>query len=134
MNLPSIAKHEEAIENLLDRNGKSDTLRAAQDGGIDSKDLSRLIDQGSAAVAGIDGRIGLQRAMFVEFPISREDAGGHGKFETRRIPNGEQSIPLIDFFGTRALKVRTRSCWKLEERKIRSIRIFRLGHRILSAI
>ena len=80
MQLPSITKHEEAIENLLDWNGKTDTLGAAQDGGIDSKDLSRLIDQRSAAVAGIDGRIGLQCAMFVELPISGEDAGGHGKF------------------------------------------------------
>src|SRR5258708_9668694 len=133
MQLLCTAKRKEAIENLLDWNGKTDTLRAAQDGGIDSKDLSRLIDQGSAAVAGIDGRIGLQRAMFVEFPISREDAGGHGKFETRRIPNGEQSIPLIDCFGTRALKVRTRSCCKLEQRQIGSIRIFRLRHRILCA-
>jgi len=80
MQLLSMAKHEEAIENLLDWNSKTDTLRAAQDGGIDSKDLSRLINQRSAAIAGIDGRIGLQCAMFVEFPISREDAGGHGKF------------------------------------------------------
>jgi hypothetical protein len=63
--LLSIAKHEEAIENLLDWNGKTDTLRAAQDGGIHSKNLSRLIHQWSAAVTGIDGRIGLQRAMFV---------------------------------------------------------------------
>src|ERR1700730_2739673 len=80
MQLPSITKHEEAIENLLDWNGKTDTLRAAQDSGIYSKDLSRLIDQRSAAVAGIDGCIGLKCAMFVEFPISRENAGGDGKF------------------------------------------------------
>ena len=58
--LPSIAEHEKAVENLLDWDGKADTLRAAQDGGIDPQDLSRLIDQRSAAVPGIDGRIGLQ--------------------------------------------------------------------------
>jgi hypothetical protein len=37
------AKREEAFENLLDWNGKADTLRADQDGGIDSKDLSRQV-------------------------------------------------------------------------------------------
>jgi hypothetical protein len=80
MQLPSVTKHEEAIEYLLNWNGKTDTLRAAQDGGIYPKDLSRLIDQGSAAVAGIDGRIGLKCAMFIEFAITGENAGGHGKF------------------------------------------------------
>src|SRR5690606_10724469 len=68
----------DATRHILHRYRKPDALRAQQHCGVDSDDFTDLGNQGPAAVAGVDRRVGLQVAAIAFLSVAGEDACGDG--------------------------------------------------------
>src|SRR5262249_39407444 len=85
----------------IDRNSEADALIAAaaigQDGGVDSDQLAQRVDQRSAGVARIDGRIGLDEVFIVlDAEISAahgaDNPQGHRLADSERVADRERKI------------------------------------------
>ena len=90
----------------IHRHRKADTLVAArtagQNRGVDADQFAAIVDQRSAGVAGIDGRVGLDEVFIVfdsQFRAtgSADDSHGHGLSHAIGIADGEHASPTSSF-------------------------------------
>ena len=86
--------------------GETDAFVAAalgEDEGVDANEVAFGVDEGSAAVAGVDGGVGLD----VDHGViganltgdGADDAHGDGVFEAEGAAEGEDDLALADFVG-----------------------------------
>ena len=93
----------------VDRHGEPEAGEGAGGGGdllVDADDLVAGVDQRSARVAGVDGRIGLQSVgdhgavgRLQVAPHAGDDAGGHREVETERVADGDHRLAHHDLAG-----------------------------------
>jgi len=88
------------------RGGEADAFVATalgQDEGVDANEVAVGVDEGSAAVAGIDGGVGLEVDHGVIGPDltgdGADDAHGDRIFEAEGAAEGEDDLALADFVG-----------------------------------
>src|SRR5207237_570047 len=86
----------------VDRHGKADAVITTRAGGnrrIYPDDLTRKIDQRSAAVAGVDGRVRLQKIFTFRqagaAPFGADDSGGDCCIQAKRA--ADRQDPVSDF-------------------------------------
>ena len=83
---------------LVDRHRKPDVAGARADGGVDADDLAAAVDERAAAVAEVDGRVGLDvvvEAVVEQLPADvADDADGDRVLVGERIAN--RAHPLAD--------------------------------------
>ena len=86
----------------VDGDGEADALVAAgvgRNGRVDADDLAVEIHQRAAAVAGIDGRVGLDEILAVgdadAASLGADDAGRDGAFQSEGLAEGQH--PIADF-------------------------------------
>lgn len=72
--------------------------------------LAAFVDQGAAAVAGVDRRVGLQHdlAGVLVLAVAGKDAGGDGVAQSHRVADGEHLVALAQaaVFGRRSQRRR----------------------------
>src|SRR5262249_23994308 len=90
----------------VDGDGESDAdvaAATAEDRRVDADDLALGVEQGTAGVAGIDGRVGLDEVVvgpLVDVPADgADDADGDRVLEAERVADGDD--PLADTEGVR---------------------------------
>ena len=82
------------------RKTDADVALRSQNGGVDADDRAVRIQQRAAAVAGVDGGVGLDQAfqlrVFLGLQASVEradDARSQGSFESEGVADGEHFLP-----------------------------------------
>src|SRR5262245_25160154 len=88
----------------VDGNSKTDPLRRQNHRRIDAYDLAQGIDQGTAGVAGVERRVGLDHVVDQPSRFGAEratkgadDAGGDAVLKTVRIANGDGELADANF-------------------------------------
>ena len=88
------------------RDGKTDSLAAAGSGvnhGVDARDIAIRVQQRPAAIAGVDGRVGLNissRLTGIQLARGRADeTHGESIFEAERTAEREDDLPLFEGVG-----------------------------------
>ena len=87
----------------IHRDGEADSLREGYNGRIDSDHLAVQIDEGPAAVSGVDRRIGLEESVKIhvfrmDAPVfRRNDPDGHGMLQSVRIAYRDDPLPDLGF-------------------------------------
>ena len=80
----------------VDRDRKPDPLTGGDDGGVDAHDLPLQVDQGAAAVAGVDGGVGLDEVVIgarADHPaFGADDSGGHRLFQSEGTSDGHHPV------------------------------------------
>ena len=81
----------------VDRDREANALCAARDGAVDADHLAPLVDQRPAAVARVDGRVGLDEVLVVREahvgpPCGTDDARGHGVVEAEGVADGQDFL------------------------------------------
>ena len=91
---------------VVHRDGEADAVvstAAGGDGGVDADHFSPQVDERTAAVAGIDGRVGLQIALtFVDARVAAfgtDDAGRDGCADVEGVPQSEDPITDLHFIA-----------------------------------
>jgi hypothetical protein len=114
------ARHTAAVPQLLDdalgevdRDGETDPLAAGNDGRVDAHHFAPHVEQGAAAVAGVDGGIGLDEIVVWTrsdgAALGTDDAGGDGLLKTEGTAHGHdplsygQGIRIPQFQGGEAI-------------------------------
>ena len=95
----------------IDGDGEPKTLGIANDGCVDTNDLSLLVQEGATGVARIDRCIRLQEAdsligdahLAAGSPCSTENANRDGVIQTQGIPNGDRPFPWLEAIGVTQL-------------------------------
>jgi hypothetical protein len=101
--LNQFAKHE---LRRIARNGKTDALRAHDDGGVDADDFATRRNERAARIAGIERGIGLDHvldqapgARAQRAAERRDHAGCHRRFEAERIADRDNELSSMQSFG-----------------------------------
>src|SRR3974390_634318 len=114
-NLPAVhvALGPELVVNVLRHiagNGKTQSFAATglgEDEGVDADHTSVDVDQRAAAVARIDGRVGLNvggRVLVAHLPRRRTyHTHGHGVFQALRTAKGKYDLSLLEVVRVREL-------------------------------
>ena len=88
----------------VDRNREADALVAAGgagDGGVEADDFAAEIHERAAAVAGVDGRVGLNEVLPAELAVAQievvpafgaDDAAGDALAEAERAADGQHEV------------------------------------------
>src|ERR671911_2884299 len=92
-------REDDAAERARDGDGEAYTLRAADDGRVDTDDPGRGVGQRAARVAGVDRRVGLDHVLYKPAalapdgtPEGADDASGHAPLEAERVPYGDDEL------------------------------------------
>jgi hypothetical protein len=85
------------FEHDIDGDGKSYTFGIVQDHGIDPQYVSKIVDEGTSAVAGIDGRVYLQISFITVdlFPVCGENPGSHGIAQSHGAADGINDLARL---------------------------------------
>ncbi len=97
----------------VDRDRKPDPLAGGDDGRVDAHDLPLQVDQGAAAVAGVDGGVGLDEIVIgtgADHPaLGADDSRGHRLFQSEGTSDGHHPVAhlqIIRISQFEGLKVR----------------------------
>ena len=116
LNADGTARHLAVLDDLVvdlrrgvDGQGETDALvppRGGGDGRVDANHFAANVQQRAAAIAGVDGRIGLKEVLIlgaaaVGDVASRgaDDAGGHGILKVERRPDGHRPVSHLHRIG-----------------------------------
>ena len=88
----------------VDRDREADALGVARDRSVDADDVTARVEQRTATVARIDGRVGLDEIVdgvaVIELDLAahrRDDAAGHGvRVGPQRAPDGDRQLADLE--------------------------------------
>jgi hypothetical protein len=98
----------------------------AEDEGVDADETAAHVHEGAAAVAGIDGRVGLdvddRRVLLGLSGHGADHAHGHGVVEAERAADGEHDLALGDILEVGEAKGGKACRFHLEQRQVEVVR------------
>ena len=126
------AHHSAMLEQLrqdvaghVDRDGETDSLRRLDDRRVDADHPAAAVDKRSAAVAGIQGRVGLNDVVdqvagdAAQRAADRaDDAGRHGRFKAERTADGHHELADAQLGGIAQLRKRQRRAFRLHDGQV----------------
>ncbi len=90
--------------------GKPDALAGGHDGGVDADHLSLKIEQGAAAVARVDGGVGLEEVVIgtgADNPaLGADNPLGDGMTQAKGVAHGHDPVSYLDGVGIPQLQKR----------------------------
>ena len=125
MHVPFLAKLRVNGVHDVAGNGESQSLAAAglgKDERVDAHHAALRIDQRTAAVAGIDGRVGLDvRQKIVGMELARggtDDTHADRSFQAPRVSKGHHQLALTDRVGVAERKMRKTGAIDFDDRHV----------------
>ena len=104
------------LGNGVRRHGKADArvgTGLGQNGGVDADDFARHVDQRSTGIAGVNGRVGLNKGLELAVgndvaALGGDDARGYGFLQSERTADGQNPVAHLHAVGVADFRRRQR--------------------------